>query len=400
MVTACTALADELPVISAQPQSCTRQPGQAVTFTVESANASSFQWRCNGTNIPGATASTLSILSPTTADAGYYVAVAKNATGWVPSQPAYLAVVSAKGLVPFYNDGIAAAQVMAQDGAPVNNGTAQLMAGPTLDQMQPVPKPWPATGVITAIIANGYYRYGSVQVPTVAPSQTVYYRVDVSYTSATNTYARSSRVLTLIAGGGEGYPVPSLGDLRFPYYIEWPDPFAYLVPGTPTNQVRIPGETFSLSKGYYACYYFGHPQFQWRRDGVNLPGATDYILVYDSSPYGGVYQPVLTITNAQASDAGNYDVIVNGSYCFVDVKTTLSMQLTNGPGVLSSPRRTGSQFMADLLGVPGRNYTLQWSSNFSSWNDLQTLSNVTATVTFTNSSAVAGARFYRVKLLP
>ena len=140
--------------------------------------------------------------------------------------------------------------------------------------------------------------------------------------------------------------------------------------------------------------------FQWRKDGIIVPGATNAILVYGGFPYGGVYQPFLTITNAQAADTGNYDVVVTGSYCFVDLKTTLSLQLANGPGVLVSPRTSGSQFVCDLLGAAGRHYAIQWSSNLSSWEDLQTLSNATGTVTFTNAIAPSCTRYCRARLLP
>ena len=101
MVTAGTVLADGLPVITTQPQNSTRSPGLPVTFSVVSANAALFQWRFNGADMPGATNSTLQIASPQTTNSGYYVVVAKNATGWVPSQLGYLAVVASSGTVPF-----------------------------------------------------------------------------------------------------------------------------------------------------------------------------------------------------------------------------------------------------------------------------------------------------------
>jgi hypothetical protein len=392
MVTVCTALADGVPVITIQPQSQTISPGLSTTLSVVSANATAFQWRFNGADISGATSSTLQIASPQTTDSGYYMVVARNATSWVPSQLAYLAIVASAGTVPFSNQANASAQARYQgwDFSPINNGTARVFAGPALDQMKPV--------VATAPVNNGYFNHSSVPVPSVSPGQTVYYRVEITYTVGSSTYTQTSRVLTLVAGGGS-YPVPSASDLLFPVYIEWPDPPPY---GryAPTNQVRVPGETVTLTS-YYWCYYdFGFPNFQWRKDGNIIPGSTNYIILYSYPHEDGNYQPFFTITNAQAADAGDYDVVVNGSYCFVDVKTTLSIQLTNGPGLFMAPRTSGSQFVCDLLGVAGRNYAIQWSSNLYAWNDLQTLSNTTGTVTFTNAPATAAARYYRSRLLP
>jgi hypothetical protein len=164
--------------------------------------------------------------------------------------------------------------------------------------------------------------------------------------------------------------------------------------------VRIPGETVGLSSEYYACYDYGFPQFQWRKDGNPVPGATNYVLVWDYYPEDGEYQPVFTITNAQASDAGNYDLVVNGSYCFVDAKTILSIQLTNGPGVFQSPRFRGTNFVCDLLGVASRNYAIQWSTNLTDWHNFTTQYNSTGTITFSNTPALGGVQFYRAQLQP
>jgi hypothetical protein len=91
---------------------------------------------------------------------------------------------------------------------------------------------------------------------------------------------------------------------------------------------------------------------------------------------------------------------VLGNNWLIGPKTSVSIQTTNGLGVLQSPRLSGGGFAADVLGVPGRNYQAQWSSNLTTWNTLQTLSNVTGTVSFTNAPASAGTRFYRTMLLP
>ena len=276
-------------------------------------------------------------------------------------------------------------------GAPITNGTAQVIAGPALDQMQPVG--------LSLAVKNGYYGNSSTirTVPTVAPGQTVFYRVDISYPYESGTFTQHSRVLVLEAGGGT-YPTPSAGNLLFPYYIEWPDPDPY--GSTPTNQVRVPGETVGLSSEYYACYDYGYPQFQWRKDGNPIPGATNYVLVFDSYPWGGEYQPVFTITNAQASDAGTYDLVVNSSYCFVDVVTTLSIQITNGCGVFQSPRFRGTNFVCDLLGAASRNCAIQWSTNLTDWHNFTTQYNSTGTITFSNAPALGGVQFYRAWLQP
>jgi hypothetical protein len=165
------------------------------------------------------------------------------------------------------------------------------------------------------------------------------------------------------------------------------------------NQVRIPGETASLTNRYFAYTDFGTPMFQWRKDGSVIADATNVVQI-SGGPEGGEYQTVLTLTNVQAANAGNYDVAALGNNWIVSPKITLSVQLAGGEGVFVSPRISGSNFVADFQGVPGRRYEILWSSNLSAWGSLLILSNVTGTVALTNASGSANMRFYRARLLP
>lgn len=394
-----TLLAASLPVITTQPQNQVVSPGVTATLNVAASDATSFQWRFNGADISGATNSTLQVPNAQTNDSGYYMVVAKNATGWAPSQMGYLSVVGSSGRVPFSNYTNTTAQARYQwnfaldfslYGTPITNGTAQVIAGPALDRMQAVGS--------SISVSNGYFKqFPNVPVSTVAPGQIVYYRVDVTYPYGGGSYTQPSRVLKLVAGG-DGYPVPSTTDLVFPYYIEWPNPTPSYGGISPTNQVRVPGETFSFTN-WYLCYSdYGTPTIQWRKDGNFIPGATNFVA---DNPYpGAVFTGVLTITNVQATDAGVYDAVVLGDFSLVSPKISLSMQVTNGQGVFLSPQISSTNFISDLQGVAGRNYAIQWSSNLTAWNDLFTLSNLTGTVTLTNFPATVGTRFYRSILLP
>ena len=403
--------ADGLPVITVPPASQAVSPGDTATLTVTATGASSFQWRFNGADISGATTSTLQIPNAQTTNVGYYMAVAKNATGWVPSQMAWLSVVSdSGGVVPFSNKtntGFFAQAKSSLDGNVISNGSAQVVAGPALDQMQPVGtsvsyKQFP----VGFYFNNGYFNGLNQSVPTVAPGQTVYYRVDITYTNQyfSGTQTQQSAVLNLVAGGGI-YPVPSSGNLKFPAWLEWPEPnfvesdwSGYLNGATssPTNQIRVPGETFSLMNVFWGSGDFGTATWQWRKDGVLLGSPQDFL--------GGLSNEgaaaVLNITNAQPADAGIYDVVVLGENWLVGPKTVLSIQITNGCGVFQSPRFPSTNFVCDLLGAVCRNYTIQWSTNLSGWNDLITLTNVTGTITFTNPPVLGGVQFYRARLQP
>lgn len=396
-VAATLASADSLPVISTQPQNLSGSG----TFSVVSSNATGFQWRGNGTDIPGATNSTLprSSSDPT----GYYMVVVKNAIGWVPSRLAYLSRGSG-GVVPFSNYGntgfdAQACYQMGNWGLPLTNGVAQVVAGPELDQMQPVGDTWdfwfwyyyddPSWA--------GYFDGNDQIVPTVSPGQTVYYRVNLTYPAFSGTWTQQSTTLRGIAGGGT-YATPSMANLKFPLWPEWPEP--WYEPGwsdsAATNQVRIPGETFTLINHYAAYTDFGTPTCQWRKDGKIIPGATNGVEQLPSY----YFQTSLTITNVQPADAGIYDVEVFGNQWIIAPTITLSIQTTNGLGVLLSPRFSDTNFVCDLLGVASRSYLIQWSPDLVNWNNLLTVPNLTGTVTFTNPAPADAVRFYRAQLLP
>ena len=84
------------PGMAVPPQSQTVQAGTTVTFTVTAAGTAPFtyQWQYGGTNIPGATATSLVLPSVQTNQSGPYAVVVSNAKGSVTNPPANLTVLS------------------------------------------------------------------------------------------------------------------------------------------------------------------------------------------------------------------------------------------------------------------------------------------------------------------
>lgn len=85
---------DLRPTILGQPQSQTVPPGSQATFAVQvqSHYALMYQWQKNGTNIPGAISSVLTLQNVSAADQGGYQAAVTNAYGTVTSAEATLTV--------------------------------------------------------------------------------------------------------------------------------------------------------------------------------------------------------------------------------------------------------------------------------------------------------------------
>jgi hypothetical protein len=83
----------DVPAISTQPVSQTKAAGSSVTFSVTAAgNITSYQWRFNGVNIAGATASSYTIPSVNSGNAGNYTVVVANSAGPITSNVAVLTV--------------------------------------------------------------------------------------------------------------------------------------------------------------------------------------------------------------------------------------------------------------------------------------------------------------------
>jgi len=82
------------PTITTQPQSQAVLEGAAVTFSVAAAGTPTlfYQWQRNGTDVPGATGTSISLFSVTTNQAGAYTVTITNAFGFTNSDPAILAV--------------------------------------------------------------------------------------------------------------------------------------------------------------------------------------------------------------------------------------------------------------------------------------------------------------------
>lgn len=83
------------PTLSAQPVSSTLTAGQSATFFVTATGTGPFtyQWRLNGTNLVGATASTYTVASVNSSHAGSYTVVVSNSGGSVTSSAASLNVL-------------------------------------------------------------------------------------------------------------------------------------------------------------------------------------------------------------------------------------------------------------------------------------------------------------------
>jgi len=170
------------PVIASQPSGQTLAAGYGYAMTVIALGEAplEYQWRFNGTNLPGVTNGSLVFESVSDTDAGVYSVVVRNAHGSVLSLDATLAVTNAVGggIVTMENRR-ANAPVFDSDGTTRLSGSnfiCQLYVGASRDMLRPVGQPtWFYSGSLAGYIYGGLI----YTAPDVEAGQTAYLQLRV-----------------------------------------------------------------------------------------------------------------------------------------------------------------------------------------------------------------------------
>ncbi len=150
----------------------------------------------------------------------------------------------------------------------------------------------------------------------------------------------------------------------------------------PANTIALVGETISLSVAVAGAPPFN---YQWKKDGVNIPEATNR---------------VLTITNAGFGNNGSYSVTVSNSLNSItsgNAQLTVVLQPT-----FQSVSASNGNVRLSWSAFAGQRYRLQFNSSLGTTNWTNTGSTITATGNSIVTTNVAGAvpqRFYRIQLL-
>ncbi len=172
------------PNFTSQPQSRQVNIGQSVTFSISATGSPSptFQWRKNGTAIPGATAPSYTIGSVQQSHAGTYDVVASNIAGTAASSPALLTVGNAP---------LITAQPTNQT---VNAGTTVALSV-TASGTAPLSYQWRRDGANIAGANSGTLVLNSAQ-----PGDSGYYSVVV--TNSLGVAVSSAAAINILPPGG------------------------------------------------------------------------------------------------------------------------------------------------------------------------------------------------------
>lgn len=240
--------------ILSQPKDVAVFPGQSATFAVAVSSTSSvtYQWLKNGTPIPGATNSVLTIPAVTTADAGDYSVLVTDRVGTISSAPAKLTVL----LHPVFTLNPVTVNIN-----PGSNATFTAEAISTT----PVRYQW---------------RFNGVDIPG-ATNNSI---------SITNAQLEQAGIYTVVAtddnGSIESQPA-ELNVLVRPTIILQP---------IPSNCVARVGEDVTFEVGAYGLLPIS---YRWRQNAATVTN----IIIRSTNC-------VFTITNVQFSHAGSYDVAI------------------------------------------------------------------------------------------
>jgi|GEM_PF-2414939 len=272
------------PAINTQPAAQTVTAGQAVSFSVIASGTGplTYQWKKNGTDIPGAAAGTYTISTASAGDVGSYSVAVSNALGSITSNAVTL-TVNAAPVAPSITAQPAPQTVIA--GQSVSFSVSATGSGPLSYQ-------WKKNGTSIFGATSSTLTLSSASV-----SDAGNYSVVVGNTAGSVTSV--SVALTVNSA-----------------------PIAPSITAQPTSQAVTAGQSVSFS---VAASGSGSLSYQWKKNGANIAGAT---------------AATFTLSNTSSSDAGTYSVVVTnnaGSVTSVAVALTISPAPV-APSITSQPK--------------------------------------------------------------
>jgi len=326
------------PIITGQPANRTVPLNGGASFTViaEGTSPLSYQWQHAGTNLPGAIDATFTVANAQLSDAGLYRCIVTNVAGRITSHDAVFVVLA----------------------APAINGHPQSQA----------------------VVAGNAVQF-SVSAVGTAPLRYQWRRDGGDLPGQTGAQLTLNNAQPVNAGNYSVVITNGVGSITSFVAV-----LVVNVPPTITSDPTNVTVMLNASATFTAAATGTAPlTYQWRKDGINIPGANGQSF---------------TVLSAQLSDQGMYSVLVTN---IAGQAQSLAAQLrVNVTPFLAGPRvRTDGAFEFTLNGQTNRNYTVQSSTNLSAWTDVtnMTLGNPAGTVADLNATNAA-SRFYRVRLNP
>jgi uncharacterized lipoprotein YddW (UPF0748 family) len=335
------AAANNAPLITTQPQSQTVNVGQNATFTVVATGTAplAYQWRFNGTNLVGATATSYTRTNAQPADAGSYSVIVTNVAGSVTSSNALLTVISPMNILIW-----PLSQTVTQ-GAPASiNVTVTGGIGPYTYQ-------WQFNGTTIGGATATTHTISNVQAADAGSYSVI----------VTNVYGN----------------VTSADALLF-----------VNVPPTITAQPGSLNVTVGSNATFTVTATGTSPlNYQWQFNNTGIPGAT-----------GSSF----TRSPAQTNDAGLYAVVVTnvaGSVTSSNATLTVNVPPAQPPQIDSISLTPDGPIQLQVSGALGH-YAVEATTNLANWAELTNFTTTDTVFQYLDPETNLAQRFYRVRLIP
>lgn len=269
------------PVIDAQPGNLNVTVGGTAVFaaTVSGPGPLSYQWRRNGVNITGANSAILTLTNVTALNDGRYDLVVTNSAGSTTTDPGLLQVTLGTPIPLAPAIAASPVSITVAAGNAANFAVAVTGTGPYSYQ-------WFKAGV-TAPVAEG--DFPGFSIAAVTPADAGAYSVRVT----NNVGNVLSAAATLTVGPGSAVPLA-------PTITTAPVALAVLPGGGATFAIAVAGT--------------GPFTYQWRRNGVDIAGATAAVLhIAAVGAFDGGQYAVEVRNAAGSASSGSVPLIVIGA---------------------------------------------------------------------------------------
>ena len=358
------------PTITTQPQSQTKLITSNVTFTVAASGdpTLTYQWRFNGTNLAGKTATSCTLTNLQLTNAGNYSALVANSYGSATSAVATLTVTYIN-LAPYQPPGWSDKIVISTTPNSYTDSNPLATTNTLYVGFSVVNTAASGTGFTNELYLDGMLRI-SPYFPSLLPNSAV----------TLNNYSlgmlsEGIHTLRVKADSSNAINESDEGD------NEYTKTFVVLAPpaitNQPVSQIVTQGATVVFSVGASGT---GPLAYQWRYNDGNLLNAT-----------GSSF----TRTNVQPGDAGAYSVIVSNAVGVVT--SSNAILIVDGPLLLAAAGFATNGFQLIMTGPIFTPVVIEASTNLAAWTPIYT--NNTGPgglVHFTDPDATGlGRRFYR-----
>jgi len=311
------------PTITTQPSATSATAGTAASFSVSASGTAplSYQWRKDGTAIAGATSGTYTISTVATSDAGSYTVAVTNTAGSVTSNAATLTVTAADAAPTLKSQPV---------GATINLGqNSTFSVG--LVGTGPFTYQWKKDG---ATIAGA--TYVTLRLVNVTAEQAGNYSVVV-----TNTFGA-------ITSNAAALTVNSPLTLA----------------SNPTSRRAAIGDTLAPAFSVSATAAAGVTlTYQWRKDGVNILGATSATLgltAIKATDFGTYSVTITSLTGTLTSTGAVLSLASDPVVAPIITRDPTSVTINPGSSLILSVAATGSpaptyQWQFNGASIPGAN---------------------------------------------